>query len=158
MTLGSYLTSVFCTICNAEIRTEGRRKNQKSKMLCKEQATARIKENLWWLLFTDTRGTDINRTPDAQHPQKKSTGTETWQKKSQACKYEPDLPGVIGPAVSRQIPFNLLWRFRNHRPHSWPVLATKGPEIYFLEMKLSHVISSPTAARSYLTLSSAWDL
>lgn len=74
MTLGSYLTSVFCTICSAEIRTEGGCKNQNSKIVCNEQAATCIKDTLWWFLFADTRGTGINSTSDAQHPWKKFRG------------------------------------------------------------------------------------
>lgn len=105
---------------------------------------------------SQTQETDKNRTFWWSAASKWRAGAKTWQETSQACKYEPDLPRVIGPAVSRQIPFSLLWRFRNHRPHSWPLLATTGPEI-FLQMKLSHVISSPIDAGSCLTLQSAWD-
>lgn len=50
---------------------------------------------------------------------------KTWQETPQACKYELDLLGVIRPAVPRQIPFHLLGRSRNHRSHSWPLLATQ---------------------------------
>lgn len=82
----------------------------------------------------------------------KRARAKNWQQISQACKNEPNLPGVGGPAVSRQIPFNLLQTFRNHRPHSQPLLATKGPKIYFSWMKLLHVIWSPRAVGSYLTL------
>lgn len=108
MALGIYLTSVFCTICSTEIRTGGGCKNQKSKMMHNEQAATWIKDTLWGFLFADPRGTDINRAFCCSASSKKRAGHKTWQETSQACKYEPDLPGVIGPAVSRQNSFQFI--------------------------------------------------
>lgn len=62
MTLGSYLTSAFCTICRAEIRMGGGCKNPKIK------GSHMNEGHLVRCLLVGRRGTDTNSTSDAQHP------------------------------------------------------------------------------------------
>lgn len=85
--------------------------------MCNEQAAPQIKDTLWGAcLQTQTALLMLSIL---------KFEAKTWQETSQTCKYELDLWGVIGPAVPRQIPSHLLGRFRNHRSHSWPLLATQ---------------------------------
>lgn len=142
MALGIYLTSVFCTICSTEIRTGGGCKNQKSKMMHNEQAATWIKDTLWGFLFADPRGTDINRAFCCSASSKKGQGIKPDKRHLKHANMSLTFQESSDQLFQGRIPFSLLWRFRNHRPHSWPLLATKGPEIYFLQTKLAHVISS----------------
>lgn len=48
-----YLTSVSCTACSAEIKTEGGCKSQKK--MCNDRAAIRVKDTLWRLPFADLR-------------------------------------------------------------------------------------------------------
>lgn len=90
--------------------------------MCNKQAATWIKDTLWGPCLQ--AGEEQTQTALLMLSILKLRA-KTWQETPQACKYELDLSGVIRPAVPRQIPFHLLGRPRNHRSHSWPLLATQ---------------------------------
>lgn len=60
------ILSNICFLHHLQCRDKVRRRmqNQESKMVCNERAATWMTDTLWWFLFSDTRGTPINRTSD----------------------------------------------------------------------------------------------